>query len=212
MKNPLSKEQIKKIEEIAKLPLKEQQIELQKFLKTLTPEQVEFLKKQQGSGTQEQQCPFCGIVDGRIAAKIVYEDNKVIAVLDINPASSGHTLVIPKRHFNNILEMDDESFSDVFSIASKIGKEIVKNLNAEGLNVFAAYGEIAGQRANHVLVHLIPRYKGDGIDLNWEGKKISEKEMSNVYNLLKSKIRKEEEVEREKIEEIKDYEIAERIP
>ena len=92
MENPLTEEQIKQISEIAKLPRENQQSEWDKFARTLNEEQIKFLQEQQ----QATACLFCKIADGSVQSKKVYEDNEIIAVLDIKPANLGHTLVIPK--------------------------------------------------------------------------------------------------------------------
>ena len=119
MKNPLSEEQIKKLNEISKLPMEKQQGELNQFLKTLNPEQIEFLKKQQ---FQQEECPFCLIAEGKIESYKVYEDKEVIAVLDIKPANEGHVLVMPKKHAQFSTEIDD--VGHLFNIANKIAGRI----------------------------------------------------------------------------------------
>lgn len=214
MENPLSEDQVKEINEIAKLSPDEQKSRLQDFLKTLTPEQIEFLKKQRVVG---EQCPFCLIVEKKIPAKIVYEDGKVLAVLDINPANKGHVLVIPKTHYQFLSQMSDEDIGYIFKIANNLSKVILEVLKAEGINIFVADGEAAGQRAPHTLIHVIPRFSGDNINLIWEGKKLGEEEMSEVEKAIKEKItplKIEEEapkVEETSVEE-EDYKEEERIP
>lgn len=213
MENPLNEEQIRQINEIAKLSPDEQKSRLQDFLKTLTPDQIEFLKKQRVVG---EQCPFCLIIEKKIPAKVVYEDEKVLAVLDINPASKGHTLVIPKVHYQYLSQMNDEDIGYVFKIANNLSKVIFEVVKAEGINIFVADGEAAGQRVPHTLIHIIPRFKGDNINLSWEGKKLSEEEMSDVGKAIKEKmgglkVEEEKEVEEAPVEE-ENYREEDRIP
>ena len=207
MENPLTEEQIEKLNEIVSLPEDQQKIELGEFLKILNQEQIEFLKKQQ----QPQGCPFCFIAEGKIPAKKIYEDNIVIAVLDINPANKGHTILIPKKHNPNLESIDDEDLSHIFLIASKIGNEIIKNLKADGVNIFLANGAVAGQNLEHIAVHVIPRYKGDNINLVWKGNKLSDNEMNEIQNKLKDKIKTEEKIVKEEIKFV-NFDEEERIP
>jgi len=204
----LTQEQVEELNKIASLPKEKQQQELSKFLKKLSPGQVEFLKKQQGTS-----CIFCSIVEGKVPSKVIYEDSQVIAVLDINPATKGHTLVVPKKHYNVTALIPDKEIEHLFKVANRISKELFDNLRAEGTNIFVANGAIAGQTVGHALVHVIPRYKDDGLDFYWEGKKVDEKELEEVKSKLAGKIRLEEEkkikVEKKKIEK---YDEEERIP
>ena len=91
MSDPLTKEQLDKINEISKLPADKQKEEFSKFLEELDEEQIEFLKQQQG----KSQCLFCNISDGKISSYKIYEDDGVLGILDINPASKGHVIVFP---------------------------------------------------------------------------------------------------------------------
>lgn len=210
--NPLTDEQIKRINEIAQLPPEEQQKELQEFLKTLNPEQIEFLKKQQaGSAVQ---CPFCLINEGKLEAKKVYADDYVMAVMDINPATPGHVLLFPRKHYQLLFQMSPEEISHLFNVANKLSVAIFEAAGAEGSNLFVALGAVAGQKVPHVLVHIIPRKSGDGLKLEWEGKKLDEKEMDDVYRSIVNKVKdifsKEEEVVEEEVP--KDFVEEERIP
>ena len=94
----LGDEQIQKLNDISKLPKEVQQKELQKFLSTLSPEQIEFLKSQQ----KQQQCLFCSLIEWQISQYRIYEDNSFIGILDINPGSKGHVIIIPKKHFGTL--------------------------------------------------------------------------------------------------------------
>lgn len=114
-----------------------------------------------------QSCIFCKIVKGEIPAVKVYEDEKVLAFMDINPINDGHTLVIPKKHAENIFEISPEDLSEVISVAHKIARAIKNSLNPEGLTVVQLNGRVAGQMVPHFHVHLIPRKEDDPLKISW---------------------------------------------
>jgi len=109
---------------------------------------------------------FTRIIEREIPAYIVYEDELVIAFLDISQATRGHTLVVPKEAFSNLYEMPDELASHVMTVSIKIAKAIKKAFNPEGLNLLNNNGEIAGQSVFHFHMHLIPRYEKEDISLH----------------------------------------------
>ncbi|KPJ65541.1 MAG: hypothetical protein AMJ45_05015 [Syntrophobacter sp. DG_60] len=114
-----------------------------------------------------QSCIFCKIAKGEIPAVKVYEDEKVLAFMDINPINDGHTLVIPKKHAENIFEISPEDLSEVISVAHKIARAIKNSLNPEGLTVVQLNGRVAGQVVPHFHVHLIPRKEDDPLKISW---------------------------------------------
>jgi histidine triad (HIT) family protein len=109
-----------------------------------------------------EDCLFCKIISGKIPSNKVYEDDAVFAFLDIYPASEGHTLVAPKKHFGNFTEMSAEDVASLFEAARKITAAVEKAFSAGGSNIGINNGEVAGQEIPHVHVHVIPRRKGDG--------------------------------------------------
>ena len=195
--NPLSEEQIKKINEIAKLPAEKQQKAFSEFLPTLTEEQVEFLKGQQG----KSQCLFCSLIEGSIDSYKIYEDDKLLGVLDINPANPGHTILFPKKHFQFLGELDNELNGYMFNAANKISSKMVEKLKAEGVTIYVANGFGAGQIVPHISVHIIPRYNDDGIKIEFKGKKVDNESLKKIAEELK--INKVSEIVKEKVEEIK---------
>lgn len=110
----------------------------------------------------KEDCLFCKIVSGKIPSYKVYEDDAVFAFLDINPASEGHTLIAPKKHFNKFTDMSAKDVASLFEVARKITAAVEKTLLAEGSNIGINNGEVAGQEIPHVHVHVIPRRRGDG--------------------------------------------------
>ena len=102
-------------------------------------------------------CIFCAIAAGEIPCFKIYEDETVLAYLDINPFSTGHTLVIPKAHTEGLLDTPDETLAAVLALVKKIAAHIKATLPCEGFNVLQNNGEAAGQTVKHVHFHIVPR-------------------------------------------------------
>ena len=103
-------------------------------------------------------CIFCDIIDHKSPSSVVYEDDQVLAILDISQVTRGHTIVMPKVHTANVLEADDETVRTVFSAAAKVAALLKEKTGASGVNLRNNCGESAGQTVNHLHVHVIPRY------------------------------------------------------
>ncbi|MCA1030887.1 HIT family protein [Bacillus timonensis] len=115
------------------------------------------------------ECIFCKIINGDIPSAKVFENEDVVAFLDISQVSKGHTLVIPKVHKENIYELTPEIAGKVFEVVPKIANAIKKEFNPIGLNLLNNNGEAAGQAVFHYHIHIIPRYgKGDGFGAVWK--------------------------------------------
>ena len=113
-------------------------------------------------------CVFCEIVKGNIPSKKIYEDDNTIAILDLSQETYGHTLIIPKKHSSNLLEIDDESYIIAMKVAKKVASAIKKSFDdVLGFNLLNNCGEDAGQTVNHFHIHIIPRYKNDGIKIEF---------------------------------------------
>jgi histidine triad (HIT) family protein len=110
-------------------------------------------------------CTFCKIISKELYSNIIYEDNIVLAFLDINPVSEGHLLIVPKTHSENIFDTDDETLKHINVICKKMGQLCKDKLNTTGINILNASGKDAQQSAFHLHYHVIPRYKNDGINL-----------------------------------------------
>jgi histidine triad (HIT) family protein len=108
-------------------------------------------------------CIFCKIIRQEIPADIVYEDDSVLAFLDIRPVSRGHTLLIPKRHFPNLLETEDAVLADMMKKTKRVAEGIMKATGAAGFNLGVNTNPAAGQIVFHTHFHIIPRYAGDGL-------------------------------------------------
>lgn len=117
-------------------------------------------------------CVFCKIIKGEIPSFKVFENDWVFSFLDINPLAKGHALVIPKKHYENVFDIPEEELKEIISIAKKLAGRIKEKLNADGVNLMNASGQAAEQSVNHFHLHIIPRYKNDGLELNkwWQSK------------------------------------------
>lgn len=102
---------------------------------------------------------FTKIINREIPADIVYEDDVVVAFLDIRPVKKGHVLVVPKKEFENIFDGDPEILAHMMRVAQKIGKSLIKAVGAQGVNLVMNNGEEAGQEVPHAHLHIIPRFK-----------------------------------------------------
>ena len=114
-------------------------------------------------------CIFCKIINGEIPSAKVYENEDVLAFLDITQVTEGHTLVIPKKHKQNVYDLDNETAAKLFSAVPEIANALKTNFAPEGMNILNNNEAIAGQSVFHYHLHLIPRYgKGDGFGAVWK--------------------------------------------
>lgn len=112
-------------------------------------------------------CIFCKIVAKQIPAAVVFEDESLIAILDVNPLAEGHLLVIPREHYEQIVDMPEETWAHVAASIPQLGRAVLSVSGAEGFNLLQNNGRVAGQAVNHVHFHLIPRRADDGLGYRW---------------------------------------------
>ncbi|MDE2078908.1 MAG: HIT family protein [Patescibacteria group bacterium] len=110
-----------------------------------------------------EDCIFCKIIAGEIPSTKVYEDADTLAFLDIRPVNPGHTLVIPKKHYRNILDIPEDVFLDVARTIKKVAPAVKEGVSAEGVNVTSSHEPEAGQEVFHLHFHVIPRFATDGL-------------------------------------------------
>jgi histidine triad (HIT) family protein len=123
-----------------------------------------------GAGADEARdpdCLFCKIIAGEIPAQIVAEDEATVSFMDINPATRGHALVVPRRHSANVLEIDPEDLCATMRAAQLLARRVTERLGADGVNILNTCGRAAWQTVFHLHVHVIPRYAGDPLRLPW---------------------------------------------
>lgn len=114
-------------------------------------------------------CIFCNIIEGSIPCKKVYEDDEILAILDISQTTLGHTLVMPKKHYDNFLQMPQNEYANLMAKVQIIANKVVNNLDAKGCNILINTNEVAGQTVMHTHVHIIPRYdETDSIKIDFK--------------------------------------------
>ncbi|MCX6815760.1 MAG: HIT family protein [Candidatus Aenigmarchaeota archaeon] len=139
----------------------------------------------QTAHVSEHDCLFCKIARNEVPSFKVYEDEKVVAILDINPASSGHTLIMPKKHYLNLHDIPENTLSDCMTVVKKMTDRTRNKLNAVGVNIMQNNGRQAGQVIDHIHFHVIPRYENDGIMMRFPRVQLSNEEMKKIQDKLK---------------------------
>ncbi len=132
-------------------------------------------------------CIFCRIVKGEIPALKVYEDDDLIAFLDIQPANPGHTLIMPKEHYPSLAETPDEELGKLFIAAKRAAKAAADAVGTSDFNLIVNNGPDAGQIIGHVHIHAIPRFADDG-HRHWAKKSVSEETMKDVAAKMKDRL------------------------
>lgn len=129
-------------------------------------------------------CIFCKIINREVPVEIIYENDDIIAILDIMPVNKGHILILPKQHFANIMETPDQTACKVISVAKKMGQSLIASLKCDGFNITNNTNEAAGQSVMHVHFHVIPRYYNDG-HFPWKHESYKNDEASEIAKKIK---------------------------
>lgn len=137
-------------------------------------------------------CIFCKIVRKELPADIVFENDHIIAFLDIAPINKGHTLVIPKSHHESPSPASDEELMNLMKVASHIGRALVKGCDYDGYNLHLARGACAGQAVPHVHLHVIPRIGTDGFHWNWRSVDYEDNEKTELIEKINQKLKIDE--------------------
>ena len=133
-------------------------------------------------------CIFCKIVSGEIPCKKIYEDEFVLVFLDIAPVSDGHSIVIPKKHYEKVQQSDETMLFRFMVAIGKVGDHIAQAVGAEGFNILCNNGRCAGQIVDHVHFHIIPRKAGDGILSGWPTFKYTEEQADEIFSKIVKKL------------------------
>jgi len=147
-------------------------------LKNMSPEEIQELQK--------KNCVFCQIISGKIPAYKIFEDDKVVAILDINPANEGHVLLLPKEHYQILPQIPPDLLGHMIIIAKKISQMMLSTMKAKGTSIYFEVGAAAGQKAPHVMLHIIPSSPDKKI-LQPETKKLSIEDFDKALNMLRAK-------------------------
>lgn len=128
-------------------------------------------------------CIFCKIIAKEIPSSIIYEDEKIIAFLDISQATRGHTLVVTKEHFANIYSVDEETLTHLIKVVQKLSVKLKTKLDANGINILNNNELSAGQTIEHLHFHIIPRYdENDGFSCHFTSNEVDLKEIAKIIN------------------------------
>ena len=131
-----------------------------------------------------ENCIFCKIANGEIPSATLYEDEDFRVILDLGPASKGHSLILPKSHAANIYELPDETAAKAMVLAKKMATKLRDGLNCDGFNIVQNNGEIAGQTVFHFHVHIIPRYENDTVNIGWKPGSITDERIKEIKNKI----------------------------
>ena len=135
---------------------------------------------------KDETCIFCKIANGEIPSATVYEDNDFRVILDLNPASKGHALILPKNHYKNVCDLDDTVAAKVLPLAAKIGTAMKEGLGCSGFNLVQNNGTDADHTVFHFHVHVIPRYQGGPPIAAWEPHAANEKELAETAEKIRT--------------------------
>ena len=129
---------------------------------------------------RDENCIFCKLANGDIPTATLYEDDDFRVILDAGPAAKGHALIIPKEHYANLYELSDELAAKVLVLAKKMITKLTDILGCDGYNIVQNNGEAAGQTVFHFHLHMIPRYKDDGVGVTWKVGELKEEDKEEL--------------------------------
>lgn len=134
---------------------------------------------------KNENCIFCKIAAGDIPSATIYEDDDFRVILDIEPASKGHALILPKDHYANLYELPDELAAKALVVAKKVISKMTDIVGCDGYNVLQNNGETAGQTVFHFHMHLIPRYEKDDVTISWKQGTITEELKEEIVSKMR---------------------------
>lgn len=129
-------------------------------------------------------CLFCKIINNEIPSYKIYDDDKFLAFLDISQATTGHTLIVPKKHYANIFELDDEVAQEILLVVKKVSLLLKEKLGISDVNIINNSGKLAGQTVDHFHIHIVPRYPNDDLQILSVNHSPSNEELSALCNKI----------------------------
>lgn len=129
-------------------------------------------------------CIFCKLANGDIPTATLYEDDDFRVILDAGPATKGHALILPKEHYANLYELDDELAAKVLILAKKMITKLTDVLGCDGYNIVQNNGEVAGQTVFHFHLHMIPRYKNDDSGFGWKVGTLTDEDKEDILSKM----------------------------
>lgn len=133
---------------------------------------------------KKDECIFCKIANGEIPSRTLYEDDEFRVIMDLAPATKGHSLILPKNHYSNLYELPDETSGKIMILAKKMATVMTDKLSCEGFNLVQNNGECAGQTVFHFHLHLIPRYSDDNQNILFEATHPTEEELDVTFKQI----------------------------
>ncbi|MBU2523249.1 MAG: HIT family protein [Nanoarchaeota archaeon] len=199
--NPEQVEQIRQqfLAQIEKFP-EDQREQLKQQIINATSEQLEAaMGPREG---KEEECLFCGIANGTVATMKVYEDNSVVAFLDITPSVAGQVIVIPKEHQQFIFQISDQTLWNLFKVVKMLEPLIVNITKAGGLSIFISQGNAAGQHFKHLAINMVPRADGDNASFHWPRNEVKKEDLEDAAKFIKDGIDKMVTEEKARMEKL----------
>ena len=129
-------------------------------------------------------CIFCKLANGDIPTATLYEDDDFRVILDAGPATKGHALILPKEHYANLYELDDELAAKVLILAKKMITKLTDVLGCDGYNIVQNNGEAAGQTVFHFHLHMIPRYENDDSGFGWKVGTLTDEDKEDILSKM----------------------------
>jgi histidine triad (HIT) family protein len=133
----------------------------------------------------DQDCIFCRIISGDIQGQIIEQDERTVAFMDINPATRGHALVVPRRHVRDLIEIEPSELEATILAAKRLAAKMPDRLGADGVNLLNSCGRAAWQTVFHFHIHVIPRYRGDPLRLPWTPREGDPEEIAQAAQALR---------------------------
>jgi len=134
-------------------------------------------------------CIYCKIIKGELPSYTIYEDDNFKAILDIFPSSLGHTLIIPKHHYQGLFDLGEKESKEIIDFSKKIAGLLKEVLGCDGMNILQNNGQAAGQTVFHYHMHLIPRYENDTINMGWKPLEPTQEELKLTLDKIKGAIK-----------------------
>ena len=133
---------------------------------------------------KDESCIFCRIANGEIPSRTLYEDDMFRVIMDLGPVTRGHSLILPKDHYENVYSLPDETAAAAARLARRMAARMKEKLGADGFNILQNNEPAGGQTVMHYHIHLIPRYAGDGLDLMGKPGEMSADEMDAIRDAI----------------------------
>lgn len=133
---------------------------------------------------KDDNCIFCKIANGKIPSRTIYEDEDFRVIMDLAPATKGHSLILPKEHYKNVYELADDTAAKVLPLAKKMAVLMTEKLGADGFNIVQNNNEVAGQTVFHFHVHLIPRYNDDNQSLVMKPQEMTDAQLDEIRDRI----------------------------